>query len=255
MHTTQDELLNLYRTHLETLQFSQNTITNYLYLCRAFAQQEPTQEWAEAFIRQHNHGSARAFLKSFKEYLQLNYEVPKTSRRQAAPQTDYLTREEINQLVQGIPNTRFAILIQSLFETGCRISEALAWTPLNINFKNLTISGLGKGHKPYVVNISQDTADALLALSENMIHEKEFLFPFTRNWALTYLTRQAKHILDKHVHPHMLRHSTAMELKRKGMPIEDIKAYLRHSDISSTQRYAHAENQENVLQKARKILI
>ena len=43
----------------------------------------------------------------------------------------------------------------------------------------------------------------------------------------------------KKVRFHDLRHSSATMLLSLGFSLEDIKAWLGHSDISTTQRYAH----------------
>jgi integrase/recombinase XerD len=43
------------------------------------------------------------------------------------------------------------------------------------------------------------------------------------------------------VHPHQLRHSRAIHLYRRGMPIPLLAEFLGHADISTTQIYAYAD--------------
>ena len=45
--------------------------------------------------------------------------------------------------------------------------------------------------------------------------------------------------LDQHVHPHMLRHSCATHLLRRGAPLEAIRKLLGHQSLASTQVYLH----------------
>lgn len=60
-----------------------------------------------------------------------------------------------------------------------------------------------------------------------------------------YLSHTFKQLLEdnadkiKKVRFHDLRHSSATMLLSLGFSLEDIKAWLGHSDISTTQRYAH----------------
>jgi integrase len=51
-------------------------------------------------------------------------------------------------------------------------------------------------------------------------------------------------VLGKKVNPHQLRHSKAQDLMNHGVPIETIKAFLGHSNISSTEIYASASSEK-----------
>lgn len=46
-----------------------------------------------------------------------------------------------------------------------------------------------------------------------------------------------------HIHPHMLRHSRAMNLYRSGMPLVLISEFLGHSDVNTTRIYAWADTE------------
>ena len=48
-----------------------------------------------------------------------------------------------------------------------------------------------------------------------------------------------KTIIEKSITPHTLRHSIATHLLEKGVPIENIKTFLGHSSLASTQVYTH----------------
>lgn len=47
--------------------------------------------------------------------------------------------------------------------------------------------------------------------------------------------------IPQRVHPHMLRHTRAMHLYRRGMPLPLLADYLGHANIESTRIYAYAD--------------
>jgi integrase/recombinase XerD len=62
--------------------------------------------------------------------------------------------------------------------------------------------------------------------------------PLAPQYVRTLLPRLAKRAgVEKRVHPHGLRHSHAVELRRRGVPLETVSAQLGHANLSTTDRY------------------
>jgi len=148
---------------------------------------------------------------------------------------ELLTPREVKELVKGAPFTRDAAFIFSLFESGCRVTSE--FLPLKI--KDLQISkryacfdvkgDLKTLHSertcflirswPYVrnwlnVHPSRDNPNAPLW---PVMTSKGLGNPITHDGARHIIRRAIKNTsLTKHVWPHLLRHSRALECAVKG---------------------------------------
>ncbi len=62
-------------------------------------------------------------------------------------------------------------------------------------------------------------------------------------WAVSSIQQYVKKISQragakKNIHPHLIRHGTAMLLLDNGLPLDEIQKVLGHENISTTQIYA-----------------
>jgi site-specific recombinase XerD len=113
----------------------------------------------------------------------------------------------------------------------------------------------GKGRKERAVPLTSQ-AQAVLRewIAERGGHPQDPLFPtrtgrrlsrdaverrIRTHAATAALSRPA--LRDKNLHPHVLRHSCAMDLLRAGVDTTVIALWLGHADIRSTQAYLHAD--------------
>jgi integrase/recombinase XerD len=136
------------------------------------------------------------------------------------------------------------LLIKTLFQTGARVSEFAGIRVEDLFFDELMILiNKGKGGKSRYVPILAELAQEL----HTHLGERETGYLFETNRHLPYSPRRIQQIvrataekakITKRVYPHLLRHSVATTLLEHGMPIEQIKKFLGHSKLETTQIYA-----------------
>jgi len=174
----------------------------------------------------------------------------------------YLTDDEVDALL-GACNVgtwtgrRDHALLDLAVETGLRISELAALTCSDVTFgtgANLHVTG--KGRKERRVPLGKSIVRVLRAWQhETGGATADPLFPTTTGGHMsrdaierrvTLHVKQAatscSSLHNKKVTTHSLRHSCAMRLRAKGIPIEVIALILGHEDIATTYAfYLHAD--------------
>jgi integrase/recombinase XerD len=176
----------------------------------------------------------------------------KRARRRAA---SYLEPEEARALIAAVdhqsPNgERDHALLLFLYNTGARVSEALALRACNLRLERpRQVRLFGKGQKERICPLWPETAAALRRIIRTGRTE-DFLFNNTRG---TPLTRDgAAYVLAKYVRlaaervpalrnrpitPHTMRHSCAVALLQAGVDVSVIRDYLGHASVATTSRY------------------
>ena len=166
--------------------------------------------------------------------------IPRHEIARKAAAVEYLTEQEYTSLMQAAKNyPEHKLLIRLLWETGLRISEALALKHTDIYPDGINIRH-GKGDKQRMVPCQPGLIGTLLRHSEDKETGKVFNKITTEPGSLYMLRRYANHAcINKRVHPHLFRHSFAINfLKQTGDPfslqtiggwsdMETIKIYMR----------------------------
>ena len=66
-------------------------------------------------------------------------------------------------------------------------------------------------------------------------------------WYVWNVVHTGSHqILSRDIRTHELRHCRATELEKMGVPIRDIKNYLGHSSLATTEIYLHRSEKESI---------
>ena len=185
----------------------------------------------------------------------------------------FLTIDEAKKLIEspGLPERpidtsaavlqRNIVMLELLYASGMRVSEIVNLNIEQINLSTNEIRVWGKGSKERVVLIGTPAARALGHYIKDgrltLLDEKKSNALFVTRYGKRLLARRVQKILeqyskivDKKVHPHMLRHTFATHLLDGGADLKVVQELLGHADLSSTQIYTHVTQN-----RARKIYL
>jgi integrase/recombinase XerD len=167
----------------------------------------------------------------------------------------YLSEAEARRLLEAcLPSARDHALLTLLLYSGLRVGEATKLTVEDIDFYERTVRvRSGKGDKDRLVVVTEKAAAALQAwLGKRPKTGSDWLFPgkpATKHVSASTVQRRVIHWaqkagISKDVTPHILRHTLATTLLRKGGDIRFIQRILGHASIATTQIYTHLDDAE-----------
>lgn len=183
------------------------------------------------------------------------------NKRYTRRAVDFIDRTEMEALLAApdastwIGRRDRAILLLAL-QTGLRVSELINLNCCDVTFGvGAHIRCEGKGRKERSTPLRRDTIRIIEAwLKERAGNADDPVFPTIRG---DRLSRDAvEHIVRKYtlaaskacaslaakrVSPHVLRHSTAMDLLQNGVDRTVIALWLGHESVETTQIYMHAD--------------
>lgn len=224
------------------------------------------------------HAFARYAAASHPEHLELCQRILGVPFKRARQRVvEYLDADEIRALLDAPDRTtpdgrRDRALLLALFNTGARVQEILDVRPCDLQLvRPLQIRLRGKGRKERVCPLWPQTAETLRALLTERGLEPAATQPLFRNHRGEPLTRfgvcyllhkyarraesAATTLAGKRVHPHALRHTTAVHLLQAGVDLVTISHWLGHASVETTNRYAAVdlETKRAALAKARPV--
>lgn len=155
---------------------------------------------------------------------------------------------------------RDILIIEILFSTGMRVSEVCNIKKENIAVQTGNIKIKGKGDKERIIQICDNEVKKILkeyvAIFQESIEKSQYFFVnrlgnqiSEQSVRLMIKKYQRKSGIDKHMTPHMFRHSFATLLLEEGVDIRYIQHMLGHSSISTTQIYTQVnmKHQKKIL--------
>lgn len=156
-------------------------------------------------------------------------------------------------------------MLEVLYATGCRASEACSLRLQDVNLKQKHLKCEGKGGKQRMVPLGGRAVAAITAYLAESRCQLAALAPTTPDtlflsrsgraldrvqlWRL--LKMYAKRVgIDSEISPHSLRHSFATHLLAGGAGLRQVQEMLGHANIQTTQIYTHVDHSR--LQKVHK---
>jgi integrase/recombinase XerD len=200
--------------------------------------------------------TSRLWRKHHLSYDQTKYVVEQVRRRlglhvpTVRPRTvERLDRAEVERLIDHAyrDGSQRGLMIKTLFLTGARVSE----------FVHIRVEDLHLDSDPPQIHLThaKDQANRYVPILPALAHElrthlqgrrQGYLFESNRH--TRYAVRTVQTIvkrcaqaagITKRVHPHLLRHSIATILLDSGqVPIDQVRKFLGHLHLSTTQVYA-----------------
>jgi len=182
------------------------------------------------------------------------------NKRCAKQPIDFLTRAESDALLAAPDQSTWsgrrdrALLLLAL-QSGLRVAELIGLRCEDVALETgAHVRCTGKGRKTRCVPLRQEVVTALRHwLCERRGRPADALFPNARGQGLSrdgvaYILSQhvttararCKSLKAKRVSPHVLRHTTAMDLLQHGVDRSVIALWLGHESMETTQVYLHA---------------
>lgn len=273
------KLSSEYLLELEIRNYSQNTIKTYSSILKNFIKfisKSPKPLNKQQFSD--NFRSYIQFLKNdknlspnyihlitivVKKFLSYNHiyfleDFPIPKKAKSLPKS--LNEKEVQDLINSVEwsendsssskhtKMRDKLILSVLYSTGLRVSELIEIKIQDIDFSERTIFIKGKGNKERIVLFDKDTKEEISAYLNFRVKKSEYLLvnnyghPLSARYIQMMIKKYAeKAEIKKNVTPHVLRHSYATHLLKRGVDIRIIQQLLGHSSILSTQIYTNVE--------------
>lgn len=173
---------------------------------------------------------------------------------------DYLEHEEVRAVLEAIdcstaPGHRDYALVATMFNTGARVQEIVDIRACDLQLvRPFQVRLFGKGRKERLCPLWAETAQVLKQYcAEQGIDLRLNASVFTNRHGVALTRFGVRYILGKYferarattpslvkkrLHPHTMRHSTAVHLLKAGVDLSTISQWLGHSSINTTNRYA-----------------
>lgn len=149
--------------------------------------------------------------------------------------------------------TRNARIIKFLYHTGLRVTElvSLKWSDITPTEKGANVRVLGKGNKIRTINIQKSLLEELnIGRSDKSVYVfssqcSKDGYKFDRNTIYIMIKRAFERAgVTKFASTHWLRHCCASHALQRGAPLNLVKETLGHSNVATTSRYLHSNNEE-----------
>lgn len=189
---------------------------------------------------------------TFSERIRLPKRLPRALDQRDTQRLRDMILKPINNLVFDALAEKVAVFV--LLETGIRVGELSSIRLEDISFSDQCVTIHGKGNRqrlvyflsPQLRHHLQTYVDKRRATSINS--DKLFITSTGLNLTPQNIRKHLKRLaqlsgIERHVTPHMLRHTCATHWLASGLDIRHVQKLLGHSSISTTEIYTHVSDQ------------
>lgn len=163
-------------------------------------------------------------------------------------------QKELESLREACRNDQERCLVEVLYSTGCRISEALSIKLSDIKFDlpYPECQVIGKGSKERTVYFSPRSISAIRKYIKSRRHESEYLFINERGGEKMRSDNAEKKFRElrvlaglesKNLTPHTMRHTFATQTG-KTAPVQVVQKLLGHTRIDTTMIYMDTSQED-----------
>lgn len=173
----------------------------------------------------------------------------------------FITETELNSILEHTSKPDMRDLFTLAFHTGLRLSEFLnlEWQAVNLGERIIKVSNTDtfttKSKKERIVPLNQTALEMLTKKQPKVFSLEVRNYVFHKHPGLRYerdfVSKQFRKAiraagLNEGLHFHSLRHSTASNMVRRGVPIAVVKEVLGHSDLKTRMVYSHVRSEDLV---------
>ncbi|TVQ77875.1 MAG: hypothetical protein EA369_08280 [Bradymonadales bacterium] len=212
------------------------------------------EKFAAQLSKRYRPSSLRRMYSSFRQLFRFiekksglsfaHLEFPKIRKNQRLPKV--LNYDDVSRLLEN--EGLVGLLLEFLYATGARISEACQIRWQDIDEANESLQIFGKGRKMRRIPFSKALKERLRL----MPRKSEFVFASPQDPERPLSSRQARRWIYRasrsqefcqKVYPHLIRHSIATHLLDEGADLRIIQELLGHRSLSTTQNYLKVSKQ------------
>ena len=167
-----------------------------------------------------------------------------------------LSQLDLEYVRKALGGPRERAIVETLYSTGCRVSELCSMKKSDVNWNDSTVLVFGKGSKYREVYLNAKAVVALRDYLDLRSDHNDFLFVSERKphgqlkrAAVEKIVRQISERAMRNtgikITPHIFRHTNITTALRNGMALQNVSKMAGHAELRTTMGYATID-QESV---------
>ncbi|MCD8076811.1 MAG: tyrosine-type recombinase/integrase [Lachnospiraceae bacterium] len=170
---------------------------------------------------------------------------------------------ELELVRDACRNYREKAIVETLYSTGCRVSESIILKKSDVDFQTKEVHLFGKGskHRTSYINARAEVAIRKYLLSRS--DDCDALFVTVRKpyrplskGAMEKIVHDIgiRSAIGRPLYPHLIRHTTATDALSRGMNVAELQKILGHEKLDTTMIYAEIQ-QDDVKYSHKKCIV